>query len=133
VNKLNTLHAHLAEMLYAVDTQMEIPKTRMNGGVWLTHSGTYCTMCAAGAWYAHKYGRCNLIDLDMLDDQVRDAMLIMDRLRVRDVRMAYERLYFRPTTLVVPHDPSIGDDLVMDAEWRESMDRLLLWLKANNI
>jgi len=139
--KMDTLREHLQEMLYAVAEQVKIPNTKLLGDVWLEIRGSVCTMCAAGAWYAQKYGRCPpLIDID---STILDAMWIMDYLRKGDVQAAHMGVYGRALELNVPVDMFGVDNMDTDAEWRSStdmddewrssMDKLLLWLTENNL
>jgi len=129
---MNTLHEHLREMLHAIDKQKKIPHTRIFGALWLAYDGINCTMCAAGAWYAEHYGRRPFSHLDDLDGPIRDAMLIMDSLRVFDIQQAHYRLYGRDI-VVEGLDIYSGNAIKMGDDWRAAMDELLRWLTANNL
>jgi len=130
---MNTLHEHLKEMLYAVDKQRKIPRTRLFGNAWIDSNWPICDMCTAGAWHAQKYGRRDLIDLDSLTAPVREAMIIMDYLRVFNVNLAYEYLHGQEIDLGLPSDIVGDDSLVVTEAWRASQGKLLLWLTANNL
>jgi len=128
---MNTLHEHLREMLYAIDEQVKIPNTRLHGAVWVEYyNGVHCTMCAAGAWYAQKFGRHPLIDPE---GPVRDVMRLMDLLRKGEIWVAYKTFYGCSLDLNVPVNVFGGDSMAMDAGWRESMDALLIWLTEHDL
>jgi len=130
---MNTLKAHLREMLYAMDEQVKMPRTRLHGGTWLEYDRVSCTMCAAGAWYAQHYGRRNIIDLSDYTGHIADTMRIMDFLRLFEIYEAYRRLYRREMEMKVPIEILKGNALRMDADWRASMDALLIWLTEQNL
>jgi len=129
---MNTLHAHLEEMLNAIDKQMQIPWTKLHGGVWIANRGL-CIMCAAGAWYAQKYGRGNLTHFDVLDNPVKDTLYVMDLLRQFNILEAHKLLYGRGMRQEMPYCVFRGNAQTMDADWRALMEKLLLWLKENNL
>jgi len=128
---MTTLHEHLREMLLAIDLQMKIPNTKLFGGVWLDDNGPVCVMCAAGAWYAQRYGRCDLGYVDELSGPIGKTMVVMNFLRRFDVGQAYDRLYGGHLALGVPAYK--GNILTMDAGWRASQEKLLLWLTKHNL
>jgi len=130
---MNTLHEHLREMLLAIDEQVKIPNTKLHGGCWIDYYGINCTMCAAGAWFAQKFGRRDIVDPDHLDTPVRYAMIIMDSLRRFAVGQAYYRLYHRYLEIDVPYDIAGGNTLTMDVSWRASQEKLLIWLTEQNL
>jgi len=127
---MNTLHAHLREMLYAIDEQLKIPHTRLFSGLWLDYDGVEWTMCAAGAWFAQKFGRHPLIDPE---GPVRDVMWLMDLLRKGEIWVAYKTFYGCSLDLDVPVNVFGGDSMAMDAKWRDSMIALLLWLTEHDL
>jgi len=130
---MNTLYEHLREMLDAIDIQSKIPNTKIHGDAWLAIKGPICTMCAAGAWYVQKYGRRDIICLDDLSGSVERTLRVMDCLRLFIIDEAYNRLYRRNIDLRVPYPRFEGNTQTMDDKWRESMNKLLLWLTENNI
>jgi len=131
---MDTLREHLQAMLYAVDEQVKIPNTKLNGCCWLDYrEEPFCTMCAAGAWYAQKYGRRDISDISELHGPILDTMSVMNFLRKFDILEAHLRLYERVMKLEPPNHLLKGDFRTMDDEWRSSMDKLLIWLTVNNL
>jgi len=130
---MKTLHRHLREMLLALDAQAKLPNTEIHGGVWIDIKGPICTMCAAGAWYAQKFGRRNIIRFNEISGPVERTLLVMDSLRVFNVDEAYGQLHGRDIYVGLPSNIAGGDSLAMDAEWRAAQEKLLLWLIKNKI
>jgi len=130
---MNTLKAHLREMLYAMDEQVKMPRTRLHGGTWMEYDRVSCTMCAAGAWYAQHHGRRNIIDLSDYTGHIADTMRIMNFLRIFSIYEAYRRLYGRELEMDVPYELEGGIAQRMDADWRASMEKLLIWLTEQNL
>jgi len=130
---MNTLRDHLREMLDSIDEQLKIPNTKLHGGCWMDYDGVKCTLCAAGAWYAQKFGRRNIVDISHNTGPVAESMRIMNSLRILEVRQAHERLYGRATILRVPYYIYQGNAQTMDVAWRASMEDLLIWLTEQNL
>jgi len=119
---MNTLKAHLREMLYAMDEQVKMPRTRLHGGTWLDYNGVICTMCAAGAWFAQKFGRRNIVDISDNIGPIAESMRIMNFLRIFEIYEAYRRLYRREMEMKVPIEILKGNVHQMDPDWRASME-----------
>jgi len=130
---MDTLHEHLKEMLYAVDKQRKIPATKIHGGTWLEYAGPICVMCAAGAWYAQTYGRLEIKSANRCLPHIRKTMEVMDWLRKGDVWAAHREVYGHALKKHVPFNVYGGDCMAMNAHWRESQEKLLLWLTKHNL
>ena len=130
---MKTLRAHLTSMLHAIDEQAKLPNIKIHGGVWISIKGPICTMCAAGAWYAQKFGRRNIIRFNEISGPVERTLLVMDSLRVFNVDEAYGQLHGRDIYVGLPSNIAGGDSLAMDAEWRVAQEKLFIWLTANNL
>jgi len=120
-------------MLIAIDLQMKIPNTKLFGGVWMDNNEYGCTLCAAGAWYAQKFGRCDLGYVDELSSPIEKTMVVMNFLRRFDVGSAYGLLYGGHLALGVPAYLSKGNAQTMDIGWRASMEKMLLWLTEHDL
>jgi len=130
---MNTLHEHLREMLYAIDSQLKIPNTKLHGAYWLAYDGVHCTVCAAGAWYAQNFGRGDIIRFNEISGPVERTLQVMDSLRVFNGDEAYCQLHGRDICVGLPYNIAGGDSLAMDAEWRAAQEKLLLWLTEHDL